>query len=97
MKLISFKECLKRGKQAIDEALIPIRVAQGKSQADMEKLKIDEKIIGLDIKMQELILQSPLPFDKIIECMDESDLLNRRKAQFSVIVEELFPEEKKGK
>lgn len=97
MKLISFKECLKRGKQAIDEALIPIRVAQGKSQADMEKLKIDEKIIGLDIKMQELIIQSPLPFDKIIECMDESDLLNRRKAQFSVIVEELFPEEKKGK
>lgn len=93
MKLLSFRECLKRGKQAIEEALIPIRVEQAKSKGRMEQLKIDEKLIGLDVKLQELVSEKEIPFDKIIETIDEIELLQRRKKQFDMIIEQLFPNE----
>lgn len=98
MKLLSFKECLKKGKAAIDEALIPVRVAQAKMQGEMEQLKIDEKIVGLEIKLQELTIAHPINYDELIETIDEIDLLTRRKAQFDMLIKDLFvvEEPKKG-
>ena len=94
MKLLSFRECLKKGKAAIEEALIPVRVQQAKLQGESEQLKLDEKIINLDIKLQEATIAHPIDYNKIIDIIDEIDLLTRRKKQFDQIIKELFPVDK---
>jgi len=92
-----FREALAMTKQAIEEALIPIRVAQAKKQGEMEQLKIDEQILNLEGKLQEATVSNPINYDKVINYIDEIELLNRRKEQFDKIIEELFAEPTKTK
>ena len=92
MKLIPFREALAMTKANIDEAMIPIRVSQAKKKGEMEQLNLDERIMGLQIELQELTVKSPIDYDKILDKIDEIDLLERRKLQFDQIISQLFSE-----
>ena len=95
MKLKPFKEMIAMSKEKIEEALAPMRARQVKAQAELEMAKIDEKLITLETTVQEICSQKTISFDKLIEKLDESALLERRQKQFEKILGELFPEEEK--
>ena len=97
MKLINFREALKMTKAAIDEAMIPIRVSQAKKQGEMEQLKLDEKMLQKEIELQQLTVAHPINYDAILDLIDDIEMLERRRDQFGIIIEQLFSEPKKGK
>ena len=84
-------------KTAIEEALIPIRVSQAKAQGEMELLNLDEKLLQTEISIRELTVTHPIPFTKLIEKMDEYELLERRQTQLRTIINQLFEEKEEGK
>jgi hypothetical protein len=90
--LIPFREALKMTKAAIEEAMIPIRVSQAKKQGEMELLNLDEKLLKLEIEIRELTVKHPIPYDSLIDKLDEFSLLERRQEQFKQIITELFEE-----
>ena len=93
MKLTPYKNILKYSKEKIQEVCAPIRAKQAKMQAELEMAKLDEKIVTLEQEITEICTEHPIDFDKLIDKQDEVGLLERRKKQFSKIVEELFPED----
>ena len=94
VKLPSYAEILKKGKVLINASLAPIRAAQIKKQAELEKMKIEEKILTKETEVQGLCTEYPVDFDKVISKIDEIALLERRKKQFDKIIADMFPDEK---
>lgn len=93
MKLLSFKEALKKTKAQIDELMIPIRVKQAKLQGETEMAGLEEKMLNAEIALQELCVASPINYTKILEKLDEIALLERRQRQFKKVIAELFDSE----
>jgi len=91
MKLTPYAKVLKLGKEAIQEALAPLRALEMKKQAELEIAKIDGKMVEHDSKIQELCSVYPIKFDSLISALDERALLERRKSQFAAIIKEMFP------
>lgn len=91
MKLTVYAKILKMGKEAIQEALAPVRAHEMKKKAELETAKIDSRLIEQDSKIQEICSAYPINYDKLLDALDERDLLSRRKAQFDKIIKEMFP------
>lgn len=94
MKLISYAEALKLGKDKINEALIPIRVKRARTQAELEMLKLEEQVATKTAELHELCCEEKPSFPKIIEMQDDIALLERKLEQYEKILAEMFPEEK---
>lgn len=92
MKLKPFKELISLSKEKLDEALAPMRARQVKAQAELEQAKIDEQLITTESKIQELCAARTIDFAALLKLMDEYALAERRKKQYSKIVDELFPD-----
>jgi hypothetical protein len=90
MKLLSFRDALKKTKAQIDELMIPIRVKQAKLQGETEMAGLEEKMLNAEIRIQELCVASPINYTKILEQLDEMALLERRQKQFKKVIAELF-------
>jgi len=78
-------------KELIESALVPIRAQQAKQQGEMEQLKLSERIVTLQVEIQELQVKHPLPWDAFIAKMDELALVERRQKQFTEYIAMLFP------
>jgi hypothetical protein len=91
MKLKPYSDIIKMAKEKIDELKAPIRAAQMRKKAEGEQLDIEQKIMDLDVKIDELAGEYPINFDKLIEVIDSRALLERRKEQFGKIIKEMFP------
>lgn len=94
MKLISYAEALKMGKEKLGEMLVPVKVNKARKQAELEMCKLDEKIAVKQNSLHEACSTEDLNFEKIIELQDDLALLERRKEQYGQILEEMFPPEK---
>lgn len=92
MKLKPYSEIIKMAKEKVDEMKAPLRAMQMKKKAEGEMLEIESKMMDLDAKIQDLAAAYPIDFSKLIDAIDERGLLERRKAQFAVIIKEMFPE-----
>lgn len=93
MKLKPYKEILAMTKEKINECLAPIRANKAKKRAELEQIKIDEKVTRIESEIHELAAKEDIDFDAIINKLDEVALLERRKSQFDKIIGELFPSE----
>lgn len=93
MKLMPLKEVLAMSKDKLKEAMAPIRCAMAKKQAELEKLKIDERIMDMQTKVQEQLTIEKICFGDLIDILDEIALLERRQEQFDEVIAQLFPEE----
>lgn len=91
MQLKPFAELIKLSKEKFDEAMAPIRAKQVKSKAELEMAKLDEKILSLEVKTQELCAEKEINFETLIENLDEHALLERRRKQYVQVLEQLFP------
>lgn len=87
-----FKELVAMTKEKLDEAMLPLRVRAAKAKAEGEVIKLEEKRLTLEGKINEACAQKELDFNKIGDLMDEYDLTERRLKQINDLVAALFPE-----
>lgn len=92
MKLVSYQDALKMGKEKLKEALIPIRVNRARKQAELEMCKLEEDIAVKEAELHEECCKEEVNFARIIDKQDALALLERRKRQYQKILEEMFPE-----
>lgn len=93
-KMKSYKELVSMTKEKLDEALLPLRVRSAKAKAEGEVVKLEEKLIGLEAKINEGCASKDIDFHKLGDMMDEYDLTERRLKQIKELVAALFGEEK---
>lgn len=92
MPLMKYKDILALAKEKVKEAMAPLRAREMKKKAELEICKLDSDIVEKEQKIQELSSEYPINFDKLIDQIDELDLLKRRQEQFAKIVDEMFSE-----
>ena len=90
MKLLKYKEIIGKSKEKIDELLAPIRANKMQKKAEFEMAKLDEKLLELETKIQDICLEKDINFDSLLECLDDIALLERRKQQYAEIINDLF-------
>lgn len=95
MKLISYSEALRAGKDKISDMLIPLRVNRARKQAELEMCKLEEDIARKEAALHEACCAEEVNFNRLIEMQDTLGLLERRHKQFQKIVDEMFPVETK--
>lgn len=92
-KLKPFKDLVAMTKEKLDEALIPLRVRSARAKAEGEVIKLEERLLELETKINEACAKKELDFKGIGDMMDEYDLAERRLKQINDLVEALFPSE----
>lgn len=95
MQLKPFKEILAMSKEKLDEALAPIRARTVRSKAELEMAKLDTDIITKEAKVQEFCTEKEINLPKLLDLLDEVDLLERRRTKYADVLEQLFPTEAK--
>jgi hypothetical protein len=93
MALLKYKDVLILCKDKIKEAMAPLRAREMKKKAELEVCKIESQISEGEQKIQELASEYPIDFHKMIDAIDDLDLVKRRKEQFELIIEEMFGED----
>ncbi len=91
-QLKPFRELVALTKEKLDEALVPLRVKSAKNRADGEVIKLEEKLLSLETKINEAAAKKDIDFNAIGDLMDEYDLTERRLKQIKDLVVALFPE-----
>jgi hypothetical protein len=90
MKLPKYKDVLKMAKEAVDDALAPVRCMRAKKQAELEMAKLDEEIATKEAKIHELCTGKEVNFANLIEMQDQLALIERKKKQYQKILDEMF-------
>lgn len=94
MALLKYKEILTFAKEKIAESMAPLRAREMRKKAELEACKLDSTIATHEQKIQEHASQYPIDFDKLIDSIDELELVKRRKEQFEKIIDEMFGDDK---
>lgn len=92
MKLISYADALKAGKEKLGKMLIPAKIMKARKRAELEMCTLDEKLAQGEDDLQNLCTADELDFKKIIDKLDAIALLERQKEQYADILAEMFPE-----
>ena len=92
MKLLSYSEALKMGKEKLQECLIPVKVNKARKQAELEMCKIDESIATKQAKLHDVCGSEEVDFKKIISLQNDIALEERTRTQYEQILKEMFPE-----
>ena len=90
--LMKYKDVISLAKDKIKETMAPLRAREMKKKAELEVCKLDSEIIEKEQKIQEFAAEYPIDFDKILDAIDELDLIKRRQEQFGKIITEMFDE-----
>lgn len=91
MTLQPYRKLLTMAKEAIDQTLVPVRERAARKRAELEVAKLDEQIATLERDITTIASEKDIDFEKIIRKMDEVALLDRKRKQFTKIIEEMFP------
>lgn len=90
MALMKYKDILILAKEKIKEAMAPLRANEMKKKAELEICKLESEILDRESKIQDLAAAYPIDFDRLIESIDDLELIKRRKEQFEKIIKEMF-------
>lgn len=90
--LMKYKDVISLAKDKIKETMAPLRAREMKKKAELEVCKLDSEIIEKEQKIQEYAAEYPIDFDKMLDAIDELDLVKRRQEQFGKIITEMFDE-----
>lgn len=91
MTLKPFAEIIALSKEKLAESLAPIRARKVKSQAELEMAKLDDELVRLEADIQEQCAKEDLNFPALLDKLDKVALLERRKAQYEIVLAQLFP------
>ncbi|MCZ6897674.1 MAG: hypothetical protein O7D95_03045 [Betaproteobacteria bacterium] len=92
MKLPTYKDALKMGKEKIGQLLVPVKVNRAKKQAELEMCKLEEEFATKEAELNEMCCDENIDFQKIIALQDKIGLIDRKKKQYVSILEQMFPE-----
>lgn len=92
MNLPSYKECLRAGKEKLDELLVPSRVKRAKAQAELKKLELEEEKASKQVSLNEACSTQDLDFEKILTLQDDIAIIDRKLKQYDEILAQMFPE-----
>jgi hypothetical protein len=90
MALMKYKEVLTMAKEKITEAMAPLRAREMRKKGELEMCKLDSTIAEKEQKIQEYASQYPIDFDRLIDALDDLELIKRKKKQFEEIINEMF-------
>ncbi len=90
MALTKYKELLVIAKDKLKEVMAPLRVKEMKKKAELEACKLDSAIAEKEQRIQEYASAYPIDFYKLIDAIDDLELVKRRKNQFDKIIGEMF-------
>lgn len=90
MSLLKYKDVLILCKEKIKEAMAPLRAREMRKKGELEVCKIDSAIAEKEQKIQEYASEYPIDFDKLIDALDDLEIIKRRKEQFEKIIDEMF-------
>lgn len=93
MKLPTYKQALQMGKEKINELLAPAKAARARKQGELELCKLDERVATVQTEIQEMCTREEIDFEALIDKLDDLELIERRKKQYSDILTQMFPEE----
>ncbi len=93
MSLLKYKDVLILCKEKVKEAMAPLRAREMRKKGELEVCKIDSLIAEKEQKIQEHASEYPINFDKLIDALDDLELIKRRKEQFEKIIAEMFGED----
>lgn len=93
MSLMKYQDVLVLCKDKIKEVMAPLRAREMRKKGELEVCKIDSKIAEKEQKIQEYGSTYPIDFDRLIDALDELELIQRRKEQFEKIISEMFDQE----
>jgi tRNA A58 N-methylase Trm61 len=88
-----FKEIVALTKEKFDETMAPVRAKAAQAKANLKEAEIEERLITLETDIQKLCAEKDLNFDRVIDKMDEYELLTRKKKQVNDLVSALFPDD----
>ena len=95
MELQPLKAMLVMGKEKLNELLAPARAKMIKAKADLEMAKLEEQILGKEGAVQELFAsfteEKKVDFPKLMDMLDEIEILKGRQAQYEIVLQQLFP------
>ena len=91
MKLTPYSKLLTMSKDAVNATLAPIRAKSQQKKAELEVLKLDEKISTLEQEITELCSKQELDYNLILDKIDTLELAQRRTKKFQQVISELFP------
>lgn len=91
MKLKPFVDLIGLTKEKFDAAMAPIRARQVKAKAELEMSTIDTNLLSLETKIQEMCAEKDINLPKLIDTIDEIELLERRKKKYGEVLNQLFP------
>lgn len=92
MKLPTYTDVLKMGKEALQASLAIPRANRAKKQAELEMCKLDEQIATAEAAIIEACSKQEVNFADIIEKQDALALIERKKVQYQKILDEMFPQ-----
>jgi hypothetical protein len=91
MRLQTYRELIKMAKEKIDDILAPSRVRQMEKQAELQLAQLEEQELQFELKITELTTKYPIPYEQVLDTIDELDLLKHRMEKFNELKDQLFP------
>lgn len=93
MKLKPYKTLIALSKEKLDEAMAPIRARGVKAKAELEMSKLEADQVTNETKIQELLTEKDVNFIKLMDLIDEGELVERRLKKYTEVLEQLFPKD----
>lgn len=90
-KVKPLAEILAMSKQALSDAMAPLRARKVKAKAEVKLADNEAKLLDYQSKITEACAKDEIDFDKVIDLIDEHELLIRRNTQLQDLVNDLFP------
>lgn len=83
-------DLIKQTKDVIDGIKAPFISKKAEKGLEMQILEVQEKVASADVTIQEEKSEKSPDWDKIINAIDQKELLERKLRQLEAVKEELF-------
>lgn len=91
MRLTPYSELIKLTPEQRDQKNSAAKINKQKQKGLLKVAELEERITTLEDEVVTLCSTTELDYDAIVNKQDELALANRRKEQFSKVIEQLFP------
>jgi len=89
-----YHSLLKQGKAAVEAIQIPFKVKEEQKKLELKILTIEQQIASSTLKVEECKSAYPVQWDKLLDAIDDMELLKRKLKLLQELQFEMFKEDK---